>query len=71
MFILLFLIFENFLFHFLLEILKALISCTEEHDVDAFTGEVKKYDTISRLDAWHTTLLLRIKKHITSDEDLL
>lgn len=53
------------------KLIKALISCTEDHDVDAFTAEVKKYDTISRLDAWHTTLLLRIKKHITSDEDLL
>ena len=51
--------------------LKALVSCTEDHDVDAFTAEVKKYDSISRLDAWHTTLLLRVKKHINSEEDLL
>jgi hypothetical protein len=28
---------------------QALIHCTEDHDVDAFTEEVKKYDTISRL----------------------
>jgi hypothetical protein len=39
--------------------------------VDAFTEEVKKYDSISRLDAWHTMLLLRIKKQINSAEDLL
>jgi hypothetical protein len=42
-----------------------------DEDVDEFTNEVKKYDTISRLGPWHTTLLLRVKKAMASGEDLL
>lgn len=30
--------------------------------------QVKDFDSISRLDQWHTTLLLRIKKTIQGDE---
>lgn len=30
--------------------------------------QVKEFDSISRLDQWHTTLLLRIKKTIQGDE---
>ena len=40
----------------------------EDQDVDGYTEEVKKYDQISRLDSWYTTLLLRIKKEIASDD---
>ena len=47
------------------------MNSVEDHDVDAYTEAVKKYDSISRLDGWHTTLLLRIKKQISSGEDLL
>lgn len=41
----------------------------EEENADAFTDAVKEYDTISRLDQWTTTMLLRVKKSI-SDDDL-
>jgi len=33
-----------------------------------FLLQVKEFDSISRLDQWHTTLLLRIKKTIQGDE---
>ena len=42
----------------------------EDEDVEAFTNEVKNYDTISRLDQWYTTMLLRIKKQIPDDGEL-
>lgn len=31
--------------------------------------QVKEYDTISRLDQWLTTMLLRIKKTIQGEEE--
>eukprot|EP00094_Tigriopus_californicus_P007869 TCALIF_07574-PB protein Name:"Similar to Snap Soluble NSF attachment protein (Drosophila melanogaster)" AED:0.52 eAED:0.52 QI:0/0/0/0.5/0/0/2/0/53 len=46
----------------------ALCTHIEEQDVDAFSEEVKSFDSISRLDPWYTTLLLRIKKAIASDD---
>lgn len=33
------------------------------------TPQVKEYDSISRLDQWLTTMLLRIKKTIQGDEE--
>lgn len=42
----------------------------EEQDVDGFTDAVKEYDSISRLDQWYTTILLRIKKTIQETPDL-
>lgn len=50
--------------------LKALIEKLEEQDVDAFTDVVQKYDSISRLDQWYTSVLLRIKKSIQANPDL-
>lgn len=32
-------------------------------------SQVKEYDSISRLDQWLTTMLLRIKKTIQGDEE--
>jgi len=43
----------------------------EEQDADAFTEEVRKYDQISRLEAWYTTLLLRVKRKIADEGDNL
>lgn len=34
-----------------------------------FCGQVKEFDSISRLDQWHTTILLRIKKNIQGEEE--
>ena len=50
---------------------QALCAHVEEQEIDGYTEEVKKYDSISRLDSWYTTLLLRIKKNMGSGNDLL
>lgn len=47
-----------------------LIEHLEEQNVDAFTEAVKTYDSISRLDQWYTTILVRIKKQINDNPDL-
>jgi alpha-soluble NSF attachment protein len=50
--------------------LKQLISAVEENNLDNFTNAVKEYDSLSRLDNWCTTLLLRVKKSISEEPDL-
>lgn len=50
------------------KLVKALLSNLEESNVDGFTEAVQEYDSISRLDQWYTTLLLRVKKTINADE---
>ena len=45
---------------FLHEILEAV----EAYDVEAFTNAVVEYDSITKLDAWKTSILLKIKKSI-------
>jgi len=42
----------------------------ENQDVEAFTEAVKQYDSISRLDTWYTTMLLRVKKTMAEPDDL-
>ena len=49
-------------------IFQSLMNHLEEQNVDAFTDTVKDYDSISRLDQWYTTMLLRIKKTISADD---
>lgn len=46
-----------------------LIACIEEHNQDHFTDTVKAYDKISRLDSWHTALLVKIKRSCGEEED--
>eukprot|EP00096_Caligus_rogercresseyi_P016672 TRINITY_DN946_c0_g1_i4.p1 TRINITY_DN946_c0_g1~~TRINITY_DN946_c0_g1_i4.p1 ORF type:complete len:290 (-),score=96.06 TRINITY_DN946_c0_g1_i4:129-998(-) len=53
------------------KLIKSLLVHIEDQDIDAFTEEIKKYDSISRLEAWYTTLLLRVKKGLNSEDDLL
>ncbi|KAI2653901.1 Alpha-soluble NSF attachment protein [Labeo rohita] len=53
------------------KLVKKLLDAFEEQNVDAYTDAVKEYDTISRLDQWLTTMLLRIKKSIQEDENYL
>jgi len=53
-----------------MEILQALIAACEDQNVDSFTDAVRDYDSISRLDQWYTTILLRIKKSIEGDGSL-
>uniref|UniRef100_A0AAY5EJS7 N-ethylmaleimide-sensitive factor attachment protein, alpha b n=1 Tax=Electrophorus electricus TaxID=8005 RepID=A0AAY5EJS7_ELEEL len=50
------------------KLVKKLLDAFEEQNVDAYTDSVKEYDTISRLDQWLTTMLLRIKKTMREDD---
>lgn len=50
--------------------LQTLCEHLEEQNVDGFTEAVKEYDSISRLDQWYTTILLRIKKQANDNPDL-
>lgn len=52
------------------KLLRILIEHIEEQNVDGFTEAVKDYDSISRLDQWYTTVLLRIKKQVNDNPDL-
>ncbi|PNF40615.1 Alpha-soluble NSF attachment protein [Cryptotermes secundus] len=52
------------------KLLRVLIDHMEEQNVDGFTEAVKDYDSISRLDQWYTTILLRIKKRVEDNPDL-
>jgi len=52
------------------KLIRSLVAALEEQDVDAFTNTVAEYDSISRLDAWHTALLLKVKKGIPVEDDL-
>ncbi|XP_022081425.1 alpha-soluble NSF attachment protein-like isoform X1 [Acanthaster planci] len=52
------------------KLLSKLLDAVEEQNVDNYTEAVKGYDSISRLDQWLTTILLRIKKTISGDPDL-
>ncbi|KAK9801974.1 hypothetical protein WJX73_004688, partial [Symbiochloris irregularis] len=48
--------------------LKDIADSVEEGDTDKFTNTVAEFDSMTRLDPWKTTLLLRVKKGI-HDED--
>ncbi|XP_031562782.1 alpha-soluble NSF attachment protein-like [Actinia tenebrosa] len=52
------------------KLLKSLLEAEEEQNVEAFTEAVQEYDSISRLDQWLTTILLRIKKSMNEEPDL-
>lgn len=49
---------------------KGLLDKLEESDVEGFSQLVQEYDSISRLDQWFTTILLKIKKQIHQEPDL-
>uniref|UniRef100_A0A6I8SUM9 NSF attachment protein alpha n=1 Tax=Xenopus tropicalis TaxID=8364 RepID=A0A6I8SUM9_XENTR len=51
------------------KLVKKLLDAHEEQNVDSYTDAVKEYDSISRLDQWLTTMLLRIKKTIQGEEE--
>ncbi|CAG9855465.1 unnamed protein product [Phyllotreta striolata] len=52
------------------KLLKTLMEHIEEQNVDGYTDAVNDYDSISRLDPWYTTILLRIKKQLNESPDL-
>ncbi|XP_028767574.1 alpha-soluble NSF attachment protein isoform X1 [Neltuma alba] len=45
-----------------------LASAIDEEDVAKFTGVVKEFDSITRLDPWKATLLLRVKEALKAKE---
>jgi alpha-soluble NSF attachment protein len=49
---------------------QAVVAACEENNPEAYSEAVRDFDAVSRLDAWHTSLLLRIKKGIEGDSDL-
>lgn len=52
-------------------LLQAVFDSAEEGDAEAFTNHVYEYDSVSKLDDWKTTVLLKIKTNIkAADEDL-
>lgn len=65
---------DYFSIRFQLEIFQfqfqTLIEHIEEQQLEGFTEAVKEYDSISRLDQWYTTVLLRIKKQVDDNPDL-
>lgn len=52
------------------KLVKDLIEHLEDQNIDSFTDAVKMYDSITRLDQWYTTILVRIKKQINDNPDL-
>ncbi|XP_008113418.1 beta-soluble NSF attachment protein isoform X2 [Anolis carolinensis] len=63
--------FKAALCHFIVDELNAkkLLEAHEEQNCEAYTEAVKEFDSISRLDQWLTTMLLRIKKSIQGDNE--
>ncbi|KAI3474381.1 hypothetical protein Pfo_029242 [Paulownia fortunei] len=50
------------------KLLADLAAAFDEEDAAKFTVAVKEFDSISKLDAWRTTLLLRVKESIKAKE---
>uniref|UniRef100_A0A673MPK2 Alpha-soluble NSF attachment protein-like n=1 Tax=Sinocyclocheilus rhinocerous TaxID=307959 RepID=A0A673MPK2_9TELE len=51
------------------KLLKKLLDAHEEQNIDAYADAVREFDSITRLDQWQTTMLLRIKKTIQDAEN--
>lgn len=51
------------------KLLVDLAAAMEAGDEGVFTDVVKEYDSMSRLDQWKTTLLLRAKKRCVAEEE--
>ena len=47
-----------------------LLEAAEEENIEAYTESVREYDSISRLDPWLTSLLLRAKKALGDEQEL-
>ena len=45
-------------------LLRSLAASVAARDVEAFTNALSEYDSMTRLDAWKTGLLLRVKKAV-------
>ncbi|PSC74185.1 Alpha-soluble NSF attachment 2 [Micractinium conductrix] len=49
--------------------LAALADALDEGDIEAFTNAVAEFDSLTRLDAWKTALLVRVKRKLTSRQE--
>merc|ERR1712100_136507 len=49
--------------------LNDIIAAVEAFDTEAFTAATVEYDSISKLDSWKSTILLRIKNAVKADGD--
>lgn len=58
------------LFRFSYSSFQKLLQAVEDDNVDQFTEVLKEYDSISRLDPFLTTLLLRVKKQLNAEPEL-
>ena len=45
-------------------VLQELVEAKETGDTEKFTNAIQEYDSMTRLDAWKTNLLLKAKKRI-------
>ncbi len=50
-------------------LLSDLVGCVEEGDQEAFSDKLFQFDSMSKLDKWKTTLLLRVKNTIEKEEE--
>jgi len=50
--------------------LQELITACKNYDVDAFTSAVVDFDSISKLDSWKTSILLKVKNSIKEEDTL-
>lgn len=50
-------------------LLADLMAGIDEEDVAKFTDAVKEYDSMTKLDSWRTTLLLRVKEALKAKEE--
>jgi len=46
-----------------------IVAAAENYDVEAFTQAVVEYDSISKLDQWKTSILLRIKNSLKNEDN--
>lgn len=51
------------------ELLGKIVAAIADTDVEAFTNAVYEFDSISKLDDWKTSILLKIKNSIRDEED--
>ncbi|KAK6755557.1 hypothetical protein RB195_014124 [Necator americanus] len=51
------------------KLIKDLIACLEDGNEELFTDTVKAFDKVSRLDQWHTSLLVKIKRAISKEDE--
>lgn len=51
--------------------LTTLVDAMDEGDLDSFTNAVAEFDSLTRLDAWKTSLLVRVKRKISSREEVV